>query len=209
MFGFISEYIASHKRRKEWLSRNTHNKTSMGTLFEPSLVSVGNATYGEITVINYSNSYKLIIGHFCSIAPEVLFVVCGDHKTDSLTTFPLKVRYQFQKFEALSKGDIIVEDDVWIGTRVTILSGVRIGRGAVISAGSLVVKDVPPYTIVGGVPAKVLKRRFEDPVVNKLLKIDFSKIDDRIIKSNIDLFYETINQDTDLSWLPLKEEGTK
>ena len=138
-----------------------------------------------------------------------IFVVCGDHKTDSLTTFPLKVRYQFQKFEALSKGDIIVEDDVWIGTRVTILSGVRIGRGAVISAGSLVVKDVPPYTIVGGVPAKVLKRRFEDPVVNKLLKIDFSKIDDRIIKSNIDLFYETINQDTDLSWLPLKEEGTK
>ena len=78
------------------------------------------------------------------------------------------------------------------------------GQGAVIAAGTVVSKDVPPYAIVGGIPAKVIKYRFPEAVCKKMEKIDYSKIDDEFVKEHIDELYEEINENTDLSWLPMK-----
>ena len=120
--------------KKKWRAENQHNHTAMGQMFNRALVHVGKDTYGQLNVINHSDCYKLNIGNFCSIAPEVLFVVCGEHAPDKISTYPFSVRYGGKKYEAISKGDIKVQDDVWIGVRSTILSGVTIGQGAVIAA---------------------------------------------------------------------------
>ena len=75
----------------------------------------------------------------------------------------------------LTNGDIVVGDDVWVGQRAIIMSGVNIGQGAVIGAGAIVTKNVPPYAIVGGIPAKVIRYRFSEELIQELLKIDYSK----------------------------------
>lgn len=80
-----------------------------------------------------------------------------------------------KEWETQAKGNIIVNDDVWIGDSALILSGVEIGQGAVIAAGAVVTEDVPPYAVVGGVPAKVIKYRFRDDVIKELVKIDYAK----------------------------------
>ena len=112
---------------------------------------MGKATYGELNVVQFANSHCLKIGDFVSIAQEVVFLLDSEHYTKHLSTFPFKVKYLgVEKEEAFGKGDIIVDDDVWLGFRSTIMSGVHIGQGAIVAAGSLVTKDVPPYAIVGG-----------------------------------------------------------
>ena len=88
----------------------------------------------------------------------------------------------FNVEDATSKGDILIGDDVWIGERAVILSGVEIGRGAIVAAGAVVSKSIPPYAIAAGVPAKVVKYRFDDDLISELLKIDFDKIDVEFIK---------------------------
>ena len=97
--------------------------------------------------------------------------------------------------EAYSNGPIVINDDVWIATDSIILSGVNVGKGAVIAAGSVVVKDVPPYSIVGGNPAKVIKYRFEQNIIDKLMKIDLSSIDKSINQENIELFYRNLDEE--------------
>ena len=145
---------------RKWNRRNRHNFTHAKNLFDIDKVSVGIATYGELNVLTYNNENVLRIGNYCSIGPNVWFVVSADHRLDCISTYPFRNKFYEREFlEAISKGDIIVEDDVWIGCNVTILSGVHIGQGAVIAAGAVVNKDVPDYAIVGGVPAKVLKYR--------------------------------------------------
>jgi tetrahydrodipicolinate N-succinyltransferase len=104
---------------------------------------------------------------------------------DSLTSFPFG-RIVFGRVEGICKGPIVVEDDVWIGTNAVILSGVTLGRGSVVAAGAVVGKDIPPYAIVGGVPAKVIKYRFPESVVEDLMQIDFSLLDDSFIHAHKD-----------------------
>lgn len=189
--------------KKKWRSGNKHNKTVMGGLFNRNLVHIGNATYGQINVINHSDDYKLYIGNFCSIAPEVLFVVCGEHATDKISTYPFAVRYGGRKYEAISKGDIVIKDDVWIGVRSTILSGVTIGQGAVIAAGSVVTKDVPPYAIVGGVPAKIIKMRFDNKRIDQLKNIDYSKLTKEIIQEYVEELGRNLEKDEHLDLISL------
>ena len=98
----------------------------MGTPFNVELVSVGNKSYGVLNVINHSDNYRLIIGNYCSIAPDVTFIVCGEHAINHISTFPFKAHCFEERFEAVSKGDIVIEDDVWIGTKAIIMSGVTI-----------------------------------------------------------------------------------
>jgi serine acetyltransferase len=93
------------------------------------------------------------------------------------------------------KGDIIVENDVWIGAKATIMSGVRVSNGSIVAAGSVVTKDVPPYAIVAGNPAKVVKYRFNEEQIDKLLKISWWEWDEQKIKDNARLMWSTNIED--------------
>jgi acetyltransferase-like isoleucine patch superfamily enzyme len=165
------------------------------------LIEVGKNSYGVLNVINHSDQYRLKIGSFCSIAPEATFLVCGGHRVNCISSYPFKATFCNERFEALSKGDIIVEDDVWICYRTTIMSGVRIGRGAVIAAGSVVTKDVEPYSIVAGIPAKTIQYRFTKEQIEIINKIDYNTFDREKICDNIDLLYREIAPDDSLEWI--------
>ena len=130
---------------------------------------IGEYTYGSPYIHDYEDNIE--IGRYCSIGPDVMILVGGEHYLDRVSTYPFGMK--FQDFSdpncpRLSKGDITIENDVWIGARVTILSGIKIGNGAVVAAGAVVTKDVPPYAIVGGVPAKIIKYRFDEQTIKEL-----------------------------------------
>ena len=120
---------------------------------------------------------KLIIGKFCMIASDVTFIMNGaNHLTNSITSYPFAI-FGHDWSDAMegksypTKGDTVIGNDVWIGYNSTIMPGVKIGDGAIIATNSIVTKDVEPYTIVGGNPAKEIKKRFTENEINKLLKI--------------------------------------
>lgn len=120
---------------------------------------------------------KLIIGKFCMIASGVSFIMNGaNHLTDAFSTYPFAIfgkgwENAMEGREYPHKGDLIIGNDVWIGHNATIMAGVKIGDGAIIATNATVVKDVPPYTVVGGNPAKEIKKRFADEVIEELLKL--------------------------------------
>ncbi len=180
-------------RRIIWRTKNSHNGTHIVGDFDPKMVSVGKETYGELHFLTYGEKYKLIIGNYCSISPGVTFIVSADHYLDHISTFPFKVKITHEcDVEAISKGDIVVDDDVWIGYGAIIMSGVHIGQGAVVAAGAVVTKDVEPYAIVGGVPAKLMKYRFEEEIINILCKLDYARIDGSWIKDHINDLYNKV-----------------
>ena len=191
--------------RRKWINTNRHNYTIAENCFDMSRVTVGKKTYGTLDIRMFGHpNEQLTIGNYCSIGPETVFMLGGDHNYACLSTYPFKAMFQLASHEALSKGPIVIEDDVWIGTRVTILSGVRIGQGAIIAAGAVVNKDVPPYAIVGGIPAKIIKYRFNPNLIQSLLTIDYSKLDADMIRSHEAELYKPLTSPEQLSWLPLK-----
>jgi virginiamycin A acetyltransferase len=128
----------------------------------------------------YVNEDKLIIGKFCSIACGAKFIFnSANHTLKSLSTYPFPIFGEewddtMNVCEAWdNKGDIVIGNDVWIGFEAVIMSGVHIGDGAIIGTRALVTKDVPPYAIVGGMPAKIIRKRFEASVIEDLLKIQW------------------------------------
>ncbi|MBW7570536.1 CatB-related O-acetyltransferase [Succinivibrio sp. AGMB01872] len=181
--------IKLYKTRIKWKNLNKHNYTSLKALTNIDLIKVGVKTYGELNVNSSNNISKLYIGNFCSIASEVLFLLNSEHPLNHISTYPFKVKVLSESSESLSKGDIVVDDDVWIGCNSTIMSGVHIGQGAVIAACSVVTKDVPPYAIVGGVPAKVIKFRFSEEIVKYLLSLEYSLLTEELVKKNIEKMY--------------------
>lgn len=118
---------------------------------------------------------KLIIGKFCQIATGVRFIMNGsNHAMDGVSTYPFKVfgdAWSDASMNVVSKGDTVIENDVWIGNSATIMQGVTIGDGAIIGTNSLVSKDVEPYTIVGGNPARVIRKRFDDETIDFLTNL--------------------------------------
>ena len=120
---------------------------------------------------------RLVIGSFCSLS-DVTFLLGGNHDYRRLTTYPYWTHILGNEFmeKTGSKGPIIVEDDVWIGHDTMIMSGVTIGKGAVIGAGSIVTKDVPPYAVYVG--DRVIKYRFSDEVIKKIINLDIAVIKD-------------------------------
>ena len=160
----------------------------MGNSFDTKRVTVGKGTYGCITALFSNLNSKLLIGNYCSIAAEVVFIPESDHPTDLLSTYPWKAKY-LGEMEAISRGDIIVDDDVWIGYRAIVLSGVHISQGAIVAAGSIVTKDVPPYAIVGGNPARLIRYRYPEEIIKKLLRVDYSQFDEDYILSHFDVLY--------------------
>lgn len=135
---------------------------------------------------------KLIIGKFCAIAKGIKFIMNGaNHKMDGITTYPFNIFASgWEKVtptieELPYKGDTIIGNDVWIGQNVTIMPGVKIGDGAIIAANSNVVKDVEPYSIYGGNPAKQIRKRFSDEKIQFLLKIKWWDWDEETIFNNL------------------------
>lgn len=202
--------LLSHIRvtlfRKKWRKNNAYNGSSACNIFDEKTVRVGKGTYGSILVFNDVPTKCLTIGNYCSIAANVTFLLGHDHRIDCLSTFPYKTKILHeQKSEAVSKGDIILNDDVWIGYGATIMSGVHIGQGAVVAAGAVVTKNVPPYAIVGGVPAKVIRYRFSLEMIEELLKIDYSKLTEEMIRNHINELYMELDDVKQLDWLPKRE----
>ena len=154
-------------------------------------MSIGKYTYGTHNLnIHYSDSgAKLTIGNFCSIAEDVNIYLGGNHRTDCVTTYPFGHinQHKFNNFNGeghpATKGDVIIGNDVWIAQNVTIMSGVTIGDGAIIANNSHVVKNVEPYSLVGGNPAKLIRYRFTREQISKLLEIKWWDWDDEKINN--------------------------
>ena len=139
------------------------------------------------------NHDKLKIGKFCSIACGAKFLFnSANHTLNSLSTYPFPLFFEEWNLDIKdvadswdNKGDIVIGNDVWIGYEAVIMAGVTIGDGAIIGTRALVTKDVPPYTIVGGVPAKPIRKRYSDDVIEKLLKVKWWNWDRDKIQKNI------------------------
>lgn len=136
---------------------------------------------------------KLIIGKFCAIATGVQFIMNGaNHKTSGFSTYPFQIfgngweRVTPKSEEFPQKGDTVVGHDVWLGYQSMVMPGVNIGHGAIIATQSLVVKDVQPYTIVGGNPARCLKQRFDQNIIDELLTIAWWDWDIEKISRNLE-----------------------
>ncbi len=193
---FLSTIYHKYKLAKfrfSWIQNNKQNKTIPVNVFDPKNITVGRYTYGPIDVLRWgSDNEGLQVGNFCSIASGVKFILGGNHNIKGISTFPLEFHVLNGKEGTLSKGPIVIEDNVWIGTDSIILSGVTIGTGSVIAAGSVVSKNVEPYSIVGGNPAKLIKKRFNDEIINHLEGIDTSLWDKEYISRNKDILLNTI-----------------
>lgn len=183
----------------KWRLRNKHNFTTPIKVYPMELVIVGKHSYGPIDVYTYdSPTEKLLIGSYCSIAKDVRFILGGNHITNHILTYPINNMLISNKInDSFSKGEVIIEDDVWIGVGAIILSGVKLGQGCVVGAGAVVTKSFPPFSIIGGNPARLLKMRFEKDVVDQLLNIglDFSCFDKKFIIDNKNLFNTKLDVD--------------
>ena len=153
----------------------------------PEHVTVGRHTYGVTwrKILFPKKDSPLNVGAFCSVAGDVLFMCSGQHLTESATSFPIHSRIlkQSDPVENGGKpGGITVGNDVWIGHGAIILPGVEIADGAVVGAGAVVTRNVPPYAIVGGSPARLIRYRFSEDIIAKLLSIQWWHWDDEKIK---------------------------
>jgi virginiamycin A acetyltransferase len=184
--------------------KRVYNSIKNRFLMEPSIFlnknpkfkhwDIGEYTYGSpdgSPLIVYSGeNAKLKIGKFCSVAHDVSIFLGGNHRPDWVTTYPFSALFDEAAHisgHPQTNGDVIIGDDVWLGFGCTIMSGVKIGNGAVIAARSVVTKDVPAYAIVAGTPAKVLKTRFDEATIKKLEDIAWWNWDIAKILKNIDL----------------------
>ena len=151
--------------------------------------SIDRGSYGVPEVHDWNEGSTLKIGAFCSISAYVQIFLGGEHRPDWVTTSPLSVMFENDIIEdhSRSKGDVIIGNDVWICANVTILSGITIGDGAVIANGAIVTRDVEPYSIVAGNPAKIIKYRFSPEVIDQLLRISWWNWPETLIRKHITL----------------------
>ena len=187
------QYYKIGELNNTWRKRNTHNYTNILRRCNIDLISVGKATYGGLNVHDFCTGETLTIGNYCSIAEDVHFYLGGDHEYRYISTYPFRKNILLGGVESISKGNIVVKDDVWIGSHSIVLSGVTIGQGCIIAAGSVVSKSLEPYSIVGGVPAKVLKKRLSNQIIKELENFDYSNLSEREIANNLDLLYSDIS----------------
>lgn len=182
----------------KWRKRNSHNFTTPANHFKADAVTVGKGTYGPLFVVTRGyQDVKLIIGNYCSIADGVKFLLSGNHQYDIFSTYPYELLVLHRKGTgiAVAKGNITIGDDVWIGANAIICSGVTIGQGAIVAAGAVVTKDVEPYAIVGGNPAKTIKYRFNEGIRNKLIRIDIGQYFEKVRESgDFQLLHTVLNE---------------
>jgi acetyltransferase-like isoleucine patch superfamily enzyme len=145
-------------------------------LYSDERLTLGRCSYGEPRVATFpGDTAHVRIGAFCSIGPDVILMDGGDHRVDWVSTFPFRAALAlpgaYEDGHPCSRGDIEIGNDVWIGRGARVRSGVSVGDGAVIGAYSVVTRDVRPYAIVAGVPAREVRRRFGDAQVAALAQI--------------------------------------
>lgn len=173
-------------------SRNKQQQYTRDTL-KGKQFSIGKYTYGSPDVFSFADNTRLVIGKYCSISDRVVILLGGNHRLDWTTTYPFPAFPGQWPGAALiqghpaSKGDIVIGNDVWIGFGVIILSGVTIGDGAVLGAGSVVSRDVAPYAVVAGNPAVVIRERFSDQVIARLLKLRWWDWSEEKVRANVHL----------------------
>ncbi len=153
-------------------------------LFRYHKYSIGDHTYWYPDIVNYGTDSTVKIGKFCSIAPNVQMLIASNHRIDWISTYPFLFLDKSKKIEyILSKWDIAIGNDVRIGKNVIIMDGVTIWDGAVIAAWAVVTKNIDPYAVVWGVPAKIIKHRFSEDVICLLLSIKrWDRSEEKIIK---------------------------
>ncbi len=190
MFG-IKTKLKLQRFRQEWTKN--HPDSLPVNCFNPDLVSVGRNSYGELNVVSFNDNTRLTIGNYVSIGQKVTFLLDVEHNTNTVSTYPFKAKIIQAGDEASSKGDIVIDDDVWIGYGATILSGVHIRQGAVVAAGAVVCKDVEPYSVIGGVPAKIIKYRYDKDVIDYLLSLNYGDLTKQLIKVHIRELYTPID----------------
>ncbi len=151
------------------------NHLDQRAAYDSQRLSMGRASYGRPRVVNDPYQTRVRVGAFVSIGVDVVLLDGGHHRTDWVTTFPLRAALdlpgKYQDGHPRSGGDIVIGNDVWIGRGARVLSGVTIGDGAVIGGYSVVAKDVRPYAIVVGNPAREVRRRFSEEQIDALLAI--------------------------------------
>jgi len=155
---------------------------------------IGRGTYGNPRIHSWKEGTTLTIGAFCSIAPGVQIFLGGEHRADWVTTYPFHIFWESGLHltgPPKTKGNVIIGNDVWIGSEALILSGVKIGDGAVVGARSLVAKDIEPYSIYAGNPARLIRKRFDDATIQKLLELEWWTLSDEKIEKIIHLMLNT------------------
>ena len=160
--------------------------------------SIGDYSYiGHHSRITYAE-----VGKYCSIAGDVI-VGMGFHTLDKLSTSPIFTEMKngtgvswTDKATVVPFRRVVVGNDVWIGTRAMIMGGVTIGDGAVVGAGAIVTKDVPPFAIVGGIPAKVIRYRFSEEIVEKIKCLKWWESEDELLRNNISLFQTDVDDNS-------------
>lgn len=161
-------------------------------------LSIGRGTYGfePESAASCSQTTPLGIGAFCSLGPEIRFLCHAHHRYDGATTYPIRKKILGVREHVCDRErrGITVGNDVWIGARATIMSGVTIGDGAIVGAAALVTKDVPPYAIVGGNPARIIKSRFGEATVEALLGICWWEWSDDKIKAESECLLGPIDE---------------
>ncbi len=161
-----------HKSFK-WLIK-VISKKNRGLREKYPQYKIGKGSYGSPKILTWNEGATLKIGAFCSIADDVTIFLGGEHRVDWVTTYPFNALWEKGKHVTgcpRTKGDVIIGNDVWVGHEAVIMSGVKIGDGAVIGSRCVVTKNVAPYSIVAGNPARIIRKRFDDATIQQLLEL--------------------------------------
>lgn len=208
---FLKKYKAFKSRfdiyLEEFYSKYKNPYLSPGGIYDLNHLDLSKYSYGKINLA-YISCGLLKVGKCCSIADDVVFMLGGYHNYKTVSTYSFHVffspklkrkpnHYAENIEEWIPKESITLCDDVWIGYKATILPGVKINQGAVVGACAVVTKDVPPYAIVAGNPARIIKYRFSEDIIEQLLEFaDYSKLTEEKVEKYCDfLMTEELNNE--------------